>query len=145
MGIDPPPTTQVKLCVVVVQVSREQQHNRDKSYKTKIEFGQNRFPTNKNSDPNFCGSKKIWPKFCFWIFLLPNLPKFFWPKKFPSQLFWPKQYFRPNFFWPQKNSDPNFCRPKKFPPNIFLTQKKVQINFLGGLKKIWPKFLKILK
>ena len=46
MGSNPPPTTtQVKLCVVVVQVSMEQQNNTDKSYKTKIELGQNKFPT----------------------------------------------------------------------------------------------------
>ena len=39
-----PTTHHVKLCVVV-QHSSNQQHNTDKSYETKIEFSQNKFPT----------------------------------------------------------------------------------------------------
>ena len=35
---NPPPTHPVKLCVVVVQLSNNQQHNTVKSYKTKIEI-----------------------------------------------------------------------------------------------------------
>ena len=42
VGLTHPPP---KLCVVVVQLSSNQQHNRDKSDKTKIEFGQTKFPT----------------------------------------------------------------------------------------------------
>ena len=51
VGIHHHPPPPHKLCVVVVQLSINQQHNTDKSNKTKIEFGQSKFPTQIFFDP----------------------------------------------------------------------------------------------
>ena len=54
------------------------------SYKTKIEFGQDKFPTQF-----FLTQKKC-------------QPKSFDLKKFPTQILLTPKKFRPNFFWPKK-------------------------------------------
>ena len=55
MSSNPPTTTHHgKLCVVVVQLSSNQEHNTEKSYKTKIEIGQTKiFLTLQNFRPDF--------------------------------------------------------------------------------------------
>ena len=139
-----PPPPPVKLCVVVVQLSSNQQHNTDKSSKTKIEFGQNKFPTQTNFRPNFFyqklfSKKKFRHKFYFDTKKNPtqkfltqeNLRQnLFWTKKFPTQIcFGPKQITNPNLFW-QKN----------FQPKKYFGQQKFQSTFFWVKQNFDPIF-----
>ena len=79
-------THPVKLCVVVVQLSSNQQHNTDKSYKTKIEFGQTKFPTQI-----MLTAKKFRPKEIFDRIILTD-------KNFRPNLVLTQKKFQPKMF-----------------------------------------------